>query len=95
MQIAWLKVELCRLLEEKRSAILRYLKWYWFFGKIYFFKWKYESMEENNERYRRSRNMVEIGTKIQSNCRNRLLLMVKYISNINRVTHYRECRIYT
>jgi hypothetical protein len=33
MQIAWLKVELCRLLEEKRSAILRYLKWYWLFGK--------------------------------------------------------------
>jgi hypothetical protein len=28
MQIAWLKVELCRLLEEKRSAILRYLKKY-------------------------------------------------------------------
>lgn len=26
MQVVWLKVELCRLLEEKRSAILRYLK---------------------------------------------------------------------
>lgn len=38
--------------------------------ELIFFKWRYESMEENKERYRRSRNVVEIGTKIQSNCRN-------------------------
>jgi hypothetical protein len=32
-------------------------------------------------------NMLETDTKIQFNCRNKLLLMVEYVCNRNRITH--------
>jgi hypothetical protein len=35
-------------------------------------------------------NVLETGTKRQSNCRNRLLLMGKYVSNGNRITQTKE-----
>jgi hypothetical protein len=35
-------------------------------------------------------NVLETGTKRQSNCRNRLLLMGEYVSNGNRITQTKE-----